>query len=98
MAAGGFGSDSPDRALIAATARHRFEVLLGAPIAPESVLVIGDTVHDVDCGRVNGFKTLAVGTGGVSLESMAAAGADRVLEDLADTEGVLGHLSTLLSI
>jgi phosphoglycolate phosphatase len=96
--AGGFGSDSPDRAIIAATARTRFEVLRGAPIPPESILVIGDTVHDVDCGRVNGFKTLAVGTGGVALEAMAAAGANLVLADLADTDAVLGHLSTLLSL
>ncbi|HEX7879535.1 MAG TPA: HAD family hydrolase [Candidatus Eisenbacteria bacterium] len=96
--AGGFGSDSADRAIIASTARHRFEVLLGAPIPAESVVVIGDTVHDVACGRVNGFRTLAVGTGGVALESMAEAGADMVLADLADTDGVLRHLSDLINI
>jgi phosphoglycolate phosphatase-like HAD superfamily hydrolase len=96
--AGGFGSDSADRAIIAATARSRFEVLLGAPIAPESVLVIGDTVHDIDCGRVNGFRTLGVGTGGVALEAMAAVGADRVLADLGDTDAVLNELETVLKI
>lgn len=95
--AGGFGSDSSDRAVIAATARHRFEVLLGRDIAPGKILVIGDTVHDVNCGRANGFRTLAVGTGGVGLELMADAGADRVMADLSDTADVVHQVEQLLS-
>ena len=95
--AGGFGSDSADRALIAATARHRFEVLLGRSIEPAQILVIGDTVHDVECGRVNGFRTLAVGTGGVELSAMAAAGADATVADLANVDEAMAAIERILA-
>ncbi|TPW16840.1 MAG: hypothetical protein FD129_605 [bacterium] len=95
--AGGFGSDSPDRAIIAATARQRFEVLLGHAIDPNKVLVIGDTVHDIACGRVNGFRTLGVGTGRVPLGAMSEVGADLVRADLADSDEVIGQIEQLLA-
>ncbi|MDZ4806485.1 MAG: haloacid dehalogenase-like hydrolase [Candidatus Eisenbacteria bacterium] len=94
---GGFGSDSPDRGVIAAMARQRFEVLLGRSIDPGQVLVIGDTVHDIACGRVNGFRTLGVGTGGVPLAAMAEAGADLTRADLADVDEIIKQVEQLLT-
>ena len=95
--AGGFGSDSADRGIIAAMARQKFEVLLGHAIDPRKVLVIGDTVHDITCGRVNGFRTLGVGTGRVPLAAMSEVGADLVRADLADTDDVIQSIEALLS-
>lgn len=97
FAEGGFGSDSEDRGTIAAIARRKFEVLAGHPIAPENVLVIGDTEHDVACGRVNGFRTLAVGTGGVPAETLRGASADLVMEDLGAVDEVIGAIGHLMA-
>lgn len=95
--AGGFGSDSSDRAVIAAAARSKFEVIVGHAIEPRQVLVVGDTIHDVACGRANDFRTLAVTTGGVPLDRLAEAGADLLFEDLADVPGVVAAIEELLA-
>jgi phosphoglycolate phosphatase-like HAD superfamily hydrolase len=53
------------------------------------VVVIGDTPHDVACAKAHGCRALAVATGYTSAAHLAAAGADRVLPDLTDTDGVI---------
>lgn len=95
--AGGFGSDSPDRGVVAATAHQRFELLMGHAIEPGQVLVVGDTVHDIACGRINGFRTLGVGTGHVPLAALSEAGADLARIDLADVDKVVDEVNQLLS-
>ncbi len=96
FAAGGFGSDAEDRPEIARIARRKFEVIAGRSIPPEDVLVIGDTVHDVHCGAVNGFRTLAVTTGGVSASELATSNPDLLLEDLSGKE-VLNTIESLMA-
>jgi phosphoglycolate phosphatase len=98
FAAGGFGSDSPDRSIIAARAREKYEALVGHPIPAEAVLVVGDTVHDVKCGRDNGFRTLAVGTGRVPLADLDAAGANHVRATLEPIEAVIDEVRRLLEV
>jgi phosphoglycolate phosphatase-like HAD superfamily hydrolase len=53
-------------------------------LAAEDVIIVGDTVRDVHCARVNGCACVAVATGGASADELAAAGADVVLQDLSD--------------
>lgn len=95
---GGFGSDSEDRNVIAGIARRKFEVLLGRPIPAGNVVVVGDTIHDVACGRHNGFHTLAVATGGVSMDDLRAAKPDLLFETLGDVDAVLAALDKLVGI
>lgn len=71
---------------------ERHAVLKGARLASEQVIIIGDTVHDVSCGLVNGCRVLAVATGHDPAEKLAAAGAHRVVSDLGDTEGITAWL------
>lgn len=94
FADGGYGSDHEERPAIAAIARRKFEARLGHDLAPENVMVIGDTVHDVTCGRENGFRTLAVGTGGVAESTLRGAAADFYFDDFSDVERVLRQLET----
>ena len=56
------------------------------------VVVIGDTPHDITCAAVAGAKCVAVATGGHSRDELERAGADIALDDLSDTERVLGLL------
>ena len=98
FADGGYGSDHAERPTIAAIARKKFEARLGHAFAPEDVVVIGDTVHDVTCGRQNGFRTVAVGTGGVAEATLRAAAADSYFHDFSDVAAVLQLLEAEFSI
>ena len=63
--------------------------------AIERVIVIGDTPHDIECARVAGARSIAVATGGYTVEQLREFGADDVLPDLSDTEAVLALLSMI---
>lgn len=54
--------------------------------------IIGDTPHDVRCAKVHGGRCLAVATGKFSAAQLAESGADRVLQDLTDTDAVVSWL------
>jgi phosphoglycolate phosphatase-like HAD superfamily hydrolase len=86
---GGFSSDHCDRREIAAIARDKLSHRYGIRFSSSSVVVIGDTVHDVDCARANGFRSIAVETGWVRRSSLEAADPDTVFEDLTDLQAVL---------
>ncbi|MGH9219762.1 MAG: HAD family hydrolase, partial [Vicinamibacterales bacterium] len=60
--------------------------------AIERVIVIGDTPHDIECARIAGATSIAVATGGYTMEQLKTAGADEVLCDLSDTGRVLSLL------
>jgi len=87
FAFGGFGSDHEDRPTLAARAFELARARSGHDILPEHVLVIGDTEHDIACGRQNDFVTVGVTTGFGSRESMASAGAHAIFETLAPEHG-----------
>lgn len=61
-------------------------------IRPESVVIIGDTPHDVRCALENGCWCLAVATGQFRAEQLEAAGAHRAVANLAATEDIAGWL------
>ena len=86
---GAYGSDSEERNELPGVALLRAVEAFGRRFHPEEVLVIGDTPRDVACGRAHGVRTLAVATGRFGREELAAAGADHVVEDLADTDAVV---------
>jgi phosphoglycolate phosphatase len=86
---GVFGDDTELRAelgpLALADARYRH----GAEFLPEHAIVIGDTPHDIDCGKALGARTVAVATGRYRLEELAAYEPTALFADLADTCAVL---------
>jgi phosphoglycolate phosphatase-like HAD superfamily hydrolase len=90
--AGGFSSDHGDRGQIARLAREKLEAHSGMRFDASRVFVIGDTDHDVACARVNGFRSIAVPSGFVSMERIQAAGPDVLFDDLADLPRVLAAL------
>lgn len=79
---GGFADDAEQRDALVATAIQRMAAHCAR--APQAVIVVGDSVHDVTAARANGATAVAVATGATSAESLAAAGADIVLDNLAD--------------
>lgn len=89
---GAFSDDSADRNALVPIARERAETYDVPAEARDRIIVIGDTPHDVDCARCAGARSIAVATGGFSIDQLRAAGADEVLADLTDTEAVLALL------
>jgi phosphoglycolate phosphatase-like HAD superfamily hydrolase len=81
---GGYGSDSPHRGELTLRAIERAGGILGSPVDPRTVLVVGDTPRDVEAARYAGAVSVAVATGHFTKEQLAEAGADHVLETLEE--------------
>ena len=79
---GAFADDSEDRNHIAVAALERGRRVLGKDLRPEEILVVGDTPHDIRCGKFIGAKVLAVATGGATLEELKRHQPNWAVEDL----------------
>jgi phosphoglycolate phosphatase-like HAD superfamily hydrolase len=79
---GAFGDDHEDRNQIAAIARQRGSRHLNEELRDRQVLVVGDTPHDVRCGKHIGAKVLAAATGGAKLEELKLLSPDWAVPDL----------------
>jgi phosphoglycolate phosphatase len=89
---GAFGDDAADRNALVPFALQRAR-LCGLPdLAPEHILVVGDTPHDIACARAVGAVPVGVATGTFTVEQLKATGADIVFSDLGNTEAFLDLL------
>jgi phosphoglycolate phosphatase-like HAD superfamily hydrolase len=79
---GAFADDHEDRNQIAVVAHERGRRLLNGNLHGGEVVVVGDTPHDIRCGRAIGAKVLAVATGGAKLEELKHHEPDWAVEDL----------------
>jgi phosphoglycolate phosphatase len=79
---GAFGDDHEERNCIAGVAKKRATFFFGRDLTGDEILVIGDTHHDVACGKSIGAKVIAVGTGGCTLEDLWSHQADWTVPDL----------------
>jgi len=79
---GGFADDSENRNHIAAAALERGRRVLGGNLRGEEIIVVGDTPHDIRCGKHISAKVLAVATGGAKLEELQHHKPDWAVEDL----------------
>jgi phosphoglycolate phosphatase-like HAD superfamily hydrolase len=86
---GGWGDDSIDRAALTRIGIERGLALAGEPAPSERVFLIGDTVHDIRCGREAGARIVAVATGSTRIETLREKDPDFLLEDLTDIEKFL---------
>jgi len=86
---GAFADDSHIRDELGPFALARAKEKLGIDFPPERVFIIGDTPHDIACGKAIGAKTIAVATGAFSVEELAALDPTHTFKDLADTAELL---------
>jgi phosphoglycolate phosphatase len=86
---GAFADDSEHRNDLGPHAVRRALDQHGVNFAADNIWVIGDTPHDIACGKEIGARTLAVGTGGSTVEQLRAHHPTAVLESLSDTDAVL---------
>jgi phosphoglycolate phosphatase-like HAD superfamily hydrolase len=81
---GGYGSDSPDRTELTRRAVERASVVLGHPVDPASIPIVGDTPLDIEAAHGAGALAIGVATGHFSVDDLRAAGADHVLATLEE--------------
>jgi phosphoglycolate phosphatase len=83
---GGFCYGLVERYEVLQDGVERARMHYGVDFAPERVIVIGDTVRDIEAARKIGAKVVAVATGGHSYEMLEAAKPDLLLRDLTEEE------------
>ena len=89
---GAFGSDAEDRNELPAIALARAQAHTGHRFESSSVFIIGDTVHDVQCSRSIGCRTVIVCTGTYSRQELAPHAPDLLLDDLSDHAVVVNFI------
>ena len=78
---GAYGSDHEDRHQLPAVAVERALAHTGHRFLGKRVVIVGDSIHDVRCGRSLGVRAVAVATGLTTATTLAAEEPDALLED-----------------
>jgi phosphoglycolate phosphatase-like HAD superfamily hydrolase len=88
-----FGSDDADRYRLPAIALDKARRRIAPSVDGRQLVIIGDSEHDVLCGRSVGARSVAVATGWTPAAVLRALGPDHLLADLSDTDAVLAALA-----
>jgi phosphoglycolate phosphatase-like HAD superfamily hydrolase len=86
---GAYGDDHENRSVLAQIALDKARVLSGRAFSGAETTVIGDTPKDIACARAIGARAVAVATGSISREALAACDPDALLDSFADHEAAL---------
>lgn len=89
---GAYGSDHEDRYQLPAIALERARDALGLPLEGSDLVIVGDSIHDVLCGRSLGVRAVAVATGRTSAQRLAEVEPDALLEDFSDTAAAVAAI------
>jgi phosphoglycolate phosphatase len=92
FAFGAYADDHRDRNELGAVACARAFEKTGRQFPPDRIDVIGDTGHDIACGKAIGARTIAVATGSWSREKLAECQPDFLFDDLSKVEDVIATL------
>jgi phosphoglycolate phosphatase len=91
---GAFADDSPRRNDLGPHALRRARERHAVEFAPDQTFIIGDTPHDIECGKVIGARTIAVATGRHTVAELAAHEPTAVFSNFADTAKFLAAIDT----
>jgi phosphoglycolate phosphatase len=89
---GAFADDHHDRNQLGAFALTRAEKGTGIKFELARVDVIGDTGHDIACGKAFGARTIAIATGSWPRERLSQYAPDFLFDDLSAVDDVIATL------
>lgn len=89
---GAFADDHHDRNQLGDFARQRAREKHGHDFDSAQIDVIGDTGHDIACGKAFGARTIAVATGNWSRERLQACDPDYLFDDFSRVDRVVDTL------
>lgn len=84
-----YGTEVPTRADMLMQAIKWAERHVGRKFNGKEIVIIGDSLRDIECGKQFNVMTIAVVTGYHSAAALSDAQPDFLISDLADTEKVL---------
>jgi len=85
---GGYGNDHEDRGELIRMGAERGAGGLGVGISECRVVIVGDSIPDVQAAHTVAGECLAVCTGWTSEEDLRQAGANHIVEDLTDPTAI----------
>jgi phosphoglycolate phosphatase-like HAD superfamily hydrolase len=94
---GGYGSEVYPMGAQLLRSRGRVAEKYGGEIATNPAVYLGDSTRDVEAARMGGARSVAVASGRSRASELREAGADIVLDDLADTDAVVTVVDWLTS-
>lgn len=94
---GGYGSEVYPMGAQLLRSRGRVAEKYGGEIATNPAVYLGDSTRDVEAARTGGARSVAVASGRSTASELRDAGADLVLDDLADTDAVVTAVDRLTS-
>jgi len=89
---GAFGCDHADRHELPPIALERASAHTGRSYSGAQTVIIGDTAHDIQCGRGVGARSVGVCTGSYSRADLASHNPDLLLDDLQDVDALVPRL------
>ena len=89
---GAFADDHHDRNELGPFAQRRARERHAIDFLADAIDVIGDTPHDIACGKAIGARTIAVATGNFSREQLAGHEPDWLLDDFSEVEARIAEL------
>ena len=92
---GGYGSEIYPKGAELLRSRGRAAEKYGTDIGAGSTVYIADSGRDVEAARIGGARCVAVASGRSTAGELREAGADLVLDDLADTGVVVAAVDRL---
>lgn len=81
---GVYGNEADDRNGLARLLSTKAKRFFGLDFLPKNVYIIGDTPHDVVCGKYIKAKTVVVSTGSFTFEELKKAKPDLTVKSLAE--------------
>ena len=95
IAIGGFGSEVYPKGAMLLNTRGRAAEKYRADFTEHTTVYIADSIRDVEAARIGGARSIGVASGRSSAGELRDAGADAVLDDLADTATVVAAVDQL---
>lgn len=89
---GAYGDDEVERNALVPHAWRRAAARYGRTYDAAHTVILGDTVRDVEAALTHGAAVVAVASGTTTAADLRAAGAQVVLDDLADTARMLAAI------
>jgi phosphoglycolate phosphatase-like HAD superfamily hydrolase len=92
---GGYGSEVYPKGAMLLNARGRAAARYRAEFTEQTTVYIADSTRDAEAARIGGARAIGVASGRSSAGELRDAGADVVLDDLADTAAVVAAVDQL---
>ena len=89
FAFGVYGDDAAFRNHMPAIARKILHDEFGIDVPFRNIIIVGDTLYDIDCAKSAGAVSISVGTGWIEKEKLLSHAPDYYFDDLGDTDRIL---------